>query len=85
MPCGSRRADGCGRRYTGCGQALYKTYGQTMIKRVVGAVFALCVLAVIVFTVLGHGSYSSLVAADGAAPAERAAASKAEQPAEDGI
>lgn len=56
-----------------------------MIKRVVGAVFALCVLAVIVFTVLGHGSYSSLVAADGAVPAERAAASKAEQPAEDGI
>ncbi len=34
-----------------------------MIKRIIGAVFALCVLAVIVFTVLGHGSYRSLIPA----------------------
>ncbi|MCI5717205.1 MAG: hypothetical protein MR292_02330 [Alistipes sp.] len=51
-----------------------------MIKRVIGAVFALCVLAVIVFTVLGHGSYSSLLPAGDAATAATAevAAEKAE-------
>ena len=52
-----------------------------MIKRIIGAVFALCVLAVIVFTVLGHGSYRSFIStadsvesAGGAAPAEAQAA-----------
>ena len=52
-----------------------------MIKRIIGAVFALCVLAVIVFTVLGHGSYRSLIStadsvesAEGASPAEAQAA-----------
>lgn len=52
-----------------------------MIKRIIGAVFALCVLAVIVFTVLGHGSYRSLIStadsvesAGGASPAEALAA-----------
>ena len=34
-----------------------------MIKRIIGAVFGLCVLAVSVFTVLGHGSYRSLIPA----------------------
>lgn len=38
-----------------------------MIKRIIGAVFALCVLAVIVFTVLGHGSYRSLISTVGSA------------------
>lgn len=54
-----------------------------MIKRIIGAVFALCVLAVIVFTVLGRGTYRSLIpaadsvesAGDGS-PAEAQAASE---------
>lgn len=52
-----------------------------MIKRIIGAVFALCVLAVIVFTVLGHGSYRSLISTTdsvesdgGVSPAEAQAA-----------
>ena len=48
-----------------------------MIRRIIGAVFALCVLAVIVFTVLGRGTYRSLIpaadsveSAEGGSPAE---------------
>lgn len=32
-----------------------------MIKKIIGRIFTLCVLVVIVFTVLGYGSYRSLL------------------------
>lgn len=46
-----------------------------MIKRIIGAVFALCILAVIVFTVLGRGTYTSLIGTGAAAGVEAAAES----------